>query len=75
VERSPEFPVVTSRKGDRLPPLPGAADNTGLSHHEEADWRDWLRGDPMGDLVIQALHQREGFTITVLSVEMVDADS
>jgi Zn-dependent peptidase ImmA (M78 family) len=75
VEQSAEFPVVRARKGDRLPSLPGAADNTGLSHHEEADWRDWLRGDSTGDLVIQVLHQREGFTITVLSIEMVDADS
>ena len=75
VEQSAEFPVVRARKGDRLPSLPGAADNTGLSHHEEADWRDWLREDPTGDLVIQVLHQREGFTMTVLSIEMVDADS
>jgi hypothetical protein len=72
VERSPAFPFVTSRKGSRLPALPCPADATGLSDHDEADWRDWLGKAPRGDLVVQALHQREGFTMALLVIDRAE---
>jgi hypothetical protein len=74
VARSPEFPFVTLRKKEQLPVLPIATDPTGLSGHEDADWRDWLGSAPAGELVIQALHQREGFTIALLAIDSVDDD-
>jgi hypothetical protein len=71
VQRQDGFPFVCLNRGDRLPPGPRAADLTGLSSHEAADARDWL-GRTRDDLVIQTLHQQEGFTMTLLMLDGAD---
>ncbi len=68
-ERNSDFPALTCRRGARTPalPLPVGVDN--LSGHEEADWRDWLRHPPDADLVVQTLHQRDSFAMTLLAFD------
>lgn len=71
-ERGAGFPFVNLRPGDRLPAVPAAAGSEGLSIHEEADSREWLAGPRCNTLVIQTLHQREGFTMTLLAFDETD---
>jgi hypothetical protein len=67
--RRDDFPSLACQRGTPAPPLPRSNGDTCLSDHVEADWRDWLYGAPEGDLVIQTLHQQNGFAITLLAVD------
>jgi hypothetical protein len=67
--RHDQFPFVQLSNGDRLPAIAKAAEESGLSAHEGADPRDWLRGSCQGDLVVQTLHQQGGFAITLLALD------
>ena len=75
VESHPDFPALSCVRGNRIPDLPAPADACGLSAHEEADARDWMRrpdaGDA-GDLVIQTLTQRDDYAMTLLFLDASD---
>ena len=66
VDLHPDFPSLVCGKGQRVSGLPTAADTRGVSNHEEADPADWLRRPGDGDLIIQTLTQRNGYSITLL---------
>lgn len=73
VERSPAFPFVSCRPGQRLPQLPSPADASGLSAHEEADSLDWLARPGRGALIVQTLSQRNGYAITLLAFDAAES--
>lgn len=73
VDRHREFPFVACQRGQRSPPLPLPADETGLSAHEEAAQSDWLARPASGSLVVQTLTQRGGHAITLLAFDLVDS--
>jgi IrrE N-terminal-like domain len=74
VERSPAFPFVSCRSGQRLVALPSPADNTGLSDHEERAATDWLEQAAHDSLVIQTLSQSRGYAITLLAFDPDDVE-
>jgi hypothetical protein len=74
VERNDEFPLMNCRPKDRLPPVPPSEDHDGLSAHVEADPRDWLARPRHNSLVMQTLSQSAGYAITLLAVDLSQAD-
>ena len=64
---------MACQRGQRSPPLPLPADETGLSAHEEAAQSDWLARPASGSLVVQTLTQRGGHAITLLAFDLVDS--
>ena len=68
-DKAQDFPYIARRKGDTLPPFALPADNSGLTSHDLADPLDWLARSPKQDLVVQTLHQRDGYAITLLVLE------
>lgn len=73
-DRHPEFPLLACRRDAPSPRLPAPQGADRLSNHEESDWRDWLRRPPDGDLVVQTLHQQQGFAITLLMIDQPERD-
>jgi hypothetical protein len=74
VERTDEFPFVNCRPKDRLPPVPPSEGHDGLSAHVEADPRDWLARPRHNSLVVQTLSQSAGYAITLLALDLSQAD-
>jgi len=69
VQRHPDFPFVSCRKGDRLLGLPEAGNDDKISPHVEADARDWLSRPSAASLIAQTLWQKSGYSITLLILE------
>jgi hypothetical protein len=74
IERSPAFPFVSCRSGQRLVALPSPADGTGLSDHEERPATDWLERSAHGSLVVQTLSQDRGYAVTLLAFDPDDIE-
>ncbi len=73
IERRDEFPCIVCGRDEPIPNLPSPNSNDGLSDHVEADARDWLTRPRAAGLIIQTLHQRYGFAITLLALDRADA--
>ena len=69
VDRSPNFPFITCCPGERLPGVPPRVDETGLSAHEEGDPSDWLARPDGVNLIVQTLHQGQGYSISLLALD------
>lgn len=69
VDRSHDFPFVRLSAGSTAPSLPGATDAKGVSDHEAADPYDWVADGKEHDVVVQTLHQADGFAITLLAID------
>lgn len=69
VQRHPNFPFVSCRKGDPLPGLVDAPDDDRVSPHVEADASDWLARPSGASLIAQTLRQKAGYSITLLVLD------
>lgn len=69
IDRRDAFPAIRIERDAPLPVLPKASDGAGLSDHEDADPRDWLGAKADASIVIQTLHQDDGFAITLLTID------
>lgn len=75
IERKSPFPFIDLKPYDRVPSQPKPLDETGLSIHEEADPSDWLVLANGNSLVVQTLHQQNGYAMTLLAFEDADGES
>jgi IrrE N-terminal-like domain len=73
-DRGHSFPFLGLSKGDKMPSVPPARGDDTITHHEEADPRDWGMRPNGESLVVQTLHQNAGFAITLLALESNDED-
>jgi Zn-dependent peptidase ImmA (M78 family) len=71
-ERRGNLPYVQCTPGQWIPTLPPPTGTDNISDHVEADWRDWLSRSPHCDLVVQTLHQQNGYAITLLALDQSD---
>jgi hypothetical protein len=74
IARSDAFPFLQLRKDDALPPVPATHQGDRISGHDEADPRDWGLRAKGAELIVQTLHQDEGFSITLLALEYPDSE-
>lgn len=73
IERRDDFPFIVCGRDEPIRNLPPPTGDYGLSDHVEADARDFLSRPSRFDLIIQTLHQRDGFAITLLALDGADA--
>lgn len=72
-DKSGDFPFLMAKKDSLLPPSVQAHRSAGtLTDAAEADPKDWLDGPIKGELWIQTLYQRNGFGITMLTLDAED---
>jgi len=71
VDRAPDFPFVSCRKGDPLPSCQNAPDPSGLTGRIHSEPADWVARMPQSELLTQRLFQASGFSMTLL---MLDED-
>ncbi|WP_292532158.1 hypothetical protein [Methylocystis sp.] len=73
IERRDDFPFIVCGRDEPIRNLPPPTGDNGLSDHVKADARDFLSRPSRFDLIIQTLHQRDGFSITLLALDRADA--
>ena len=69
MKRRDGFPFIVCDRGDPIPEIPPPTGDDNLSDHVEADACDWLARPNRVDLILQTLHQRDGFAITLLALD------
>jgi hypothetical protein len=69
VERDPDFPFVSCRKGDPLPSCQNKPDPSGLTGHIQSEPTDWLARMPQSELLTQRLFQANGYSMTLLMLD------
>jgi hypothetical protein len=57
-----------------MPVLPKPYGNGKLSAFEEADPRDWLLVPDDCQVVVQTLHQKNGYAVTLVVIDVKDDD-
>jgi hypothetical protein len=73
-DRSREFPWLSFRMGQRLPALPPGIGDSGVSVVDEAEASQWLSKSDSVSLTVQTLHQREGYSTTLLRTVAAPGD-
>jgi hypothetical protein len=73
-ERPREFPALAIWKGDSLPEMPVDAGGAPMSEWMDVDAPDWLKTDRRAHLSAQMLIQANGYAMTLLRLEMDEAD-
>ncbi len=68
VERGNYFPGIARRTGQNLGEVPVATGLSGISDRIQGDPGDWLARPSSETLIIQTLHQRDGFAMTLLTL-------
>jgi hypothetical protein len=74
-ERPREFPALAIWKGDPLPEMPVDAGGASMSEWMDVDAPDWLKTDRHAHLSAQMLIQANGYAMTLLRLEMDEADA
>jgi hypothetical protein len=75
VDRSDAFPFIGLRKNDTMPSVPDARTSDPITDHDEADPRDWGMHSNNAGLVVQTLHQKNSFAITLLALDHENSET
>jgi Zn-dependent peptidase ImmA (M78 family) len=69
IYKNPAFPMISSKRGDRLSYLSNLKLNPGMVSDWKEDRADVWCTDTRGTICLQSLGQREGFSMTLLTYE------